>query len=87
MAANSGLEPPFKAKGKIPNKAYMVFVTKLSNLLLEAATKRPGVAEYIAGIKGWRDYENGRLSEANIKENTKLGEPRGKIEIEDDILY
>ncbi len=68
----------------------MVFVTKLSNLLLDAANKHSSVATYLATVPAWKEYESGRLSEINVKENTKLGESRGdtgKIEIEDNILY
>ena len=78
----------------------MVFATKLSNLLIEAARKRPAVAEYLKGldkrllrigIAGWEEYENTRLSETNKKEGCKLGEKKegdsDKIEIEDNFLY
>ena len=66
----------------------MVFVTKLSNLMLEATGKRPAVAEYLAAVPGWKEYESDKLNETNTKESTKLGEPKGgKIEIEDNILY
>jgi len=80
----------FKKKGKSVNKSYMVFVTKLSNLLLEAASKRTQVNEYLQNIKNWTEYVDNYLNPQNIKENMKLGENKentDKIEIEDNILY
>ena len=43
------------------------------------------------GVKGWTEYEHGKLAEINTKENTKLGERKEegseKIETEDNFLY
>ena len=72
------------------NKGYMVFVTKLSNLLLEAANERPEISEYLSTVKGWKEYEENELQKINMKESTKLGESKnsdGKVEIEDNFLY
>lgn len=87
LIEKSKLELP---KAKNVNKGYMVFATRLANLLLEAASERAEVASYLATVKGWKQYEENQLQVTNTQENTKLAEPKdsdGKVEIEDNFLY
>ncbi len=87
LVANEEIES-FKARGKHVKKSYSAFVTKLSNLLIEAAEHLASVRDYLQAVAGWPDYEATRLDEENKKENTKLGDRHGeKISIEDNILY
>lgn len=69
------------------NKGYMAIVIKLSNLLLDAAGKSPEIAEYLATVEGWREYESETLRKINAQEETKLGTSKRESCLEDNILY
>ena len=71
MHKNSKLIYP---SGKTVNKGYTVFVTKLSNLLIEVETTRKEVLDYSLSVKGWTEYTDNELKVINHDENTKLGE-------------
>eukprot|EP00826_Nyctotherus_ovalis_P061438 TRINITY_DN8742_c0_g5_i1.p1 TRINITY_DN8742_c0_g5~~TRINITY_DN8742_c0_g5_i1.p1 ORF type:complete len:195 (-),score=50.20 TRINITY_DN8742_c0_g5_i1:125-709(-) len=69
------------------NKGYMAIVTKLSNLLLDAAGKSLEMVEYLATVEGWREYESETLRRINAHEETKLGTSKREGCLEDNILY
>ena len=64
----------------------MAVVTKLSNLLLDAANKSEEIVDYLTTVEGWEEYENETLKLINQHEETKLGNKR-EHSFEDNILY
>jgi len=78
----------YKSTGKQFKKAYVPFVTRLSNMLIDQAPKIPMIAKCLAGIDVlfigsidepmWLAYQNGDLKATNINENKTLGGGVGK---------